>query len=141
MASQRCSTCDLNLPTRLEICPVCGKDTWRTNDDWTPEWEYEVAELKAIRRAERGEPLPNIVNSKAPVYGKEEDPGPFIPERVLVQGGVYPVIGGVIRLNDRFYELIERRFADKPIPAWMVEEIPTEGAFEDLPVAPAEQDA
>lgn len=136
MASQRCSPCDLNLPTRHEHCPVCNGTTWRVDDDWTPDWEFEVAKLKAIRRAERGEPLPNIVNTKAPVYGRAEDPGPFVPERVLIAGGVYPEIGGIVLLNDRYYELIERRFGDKPIPAWMVEEIPVESAFEDLPVTP-----
>lgn len=141
MASQRCSPCDLNLPTRLETCPVCGKETWRVADDWTPDWEFEVAKLKALRRAERGDPIPNIENSKAPVFGREEDPGPFVPERVLIQGGVYPEIGGIVLLNDRYYELIERRFGDKPIPAWMVEEIDVELEFADLPVAPAEQDA
>lgn len=106
MGSMRCSTCAINYPRQVQVCPVCDMETWSDPlaqpDDW---WEWRATLLK----------------QEAETWGMERKQPYYliVPIIELVQGRAYAVsLHTVYEYEKRRLMLREGDVIEVPNPSW-----------------------
>lgn len=132
--SRRCSICSIQYPPFVEVCRICGEETWpmfKTGPD--EDWEERLAR-------EIGEGV--FVDPPRPIaYAVQHPPDVQLPLHIrdgrlwishagLIDAGYrYLEDGSIVFVGGRFYELAGYWEAQG---LWWVEEIVTDGCFGEV---------
>jgi hypothetical protein len=127
--AKRCSTCAINYPLFIEVCRVCGEETWTMYVTSPQEdWEEVVAEMLGADTppAESVYFHPHDALCRVSFRSTRL----WIAHADLLAVGYYALEdGSIVFVNGRFYEL---EGFDRLNKEWWVDEIETEGAADNL---------
>jgi PAS domain-containing protein len=135
--ARRCTLCSIQYPAFIQVCRVCGTETWAIMKSG-PDTDWE----EKVRRSlgEEAEPPADDVPSIAYVMPHRADVSiplhvseghMWLPHEELIVEGGYGNLesGSVVFVNNRFYELFGY---SESRGMWLVEEIVTDGAFDHI---------
>jgi hypothetical protein len=135
--SQRCTYCSIQYPPQANKCGICGNEKlwaiYKSGPD--KDWKERVA--ASLGEATPPEAVPDIAYT---LPHKADVSIPlhvhsglmWLPHEALTNEGGYINLepGSVVFVNNRFYELQAR--SKRQGDMWWVEEIVTDGAFDDV---------
>lgn len=129
----RCTNCSIQYPPEMQQCVICDGRLWaiyKSGPD--ADWKERVAASlgEGVYAPTIAYTTPHKADVTIPLH--LHDGRMWLPHKDLIEEGSYVNLesGSVVYVNTRFYELQGR--SRKRGDMWWVEEIVTEGAFDDM---------
>lgn len=134
--AQRCTFCSIQYPPLANRCAICGNEKlwaiYKSGPD--PDWEERVRSSLGEQTPPEAAPkiaytTPHKADVSIPLHLYEGLM--WLPHVALIEAGYINLeVGSIVFVNNRFYELQAR--SKRRGDMWWVEEIVTDGAFDDV---------